>query len=110
MIAIHLFISWFSKEELDPLDDCGRTHAGADAQRHQCGREIASLQFINDGAKDHGAGRAERVTHSDRPAVDIDLGRIEVESELGTGSTFRIHLPIEPPRTTVPERMGERGV
>src|SRR6266498_3852754 len=80
MIAIHLFISWFSEEELDPLDDCGRTHAGADAQRHQCGREIASLQFINDGAKDHGAGRAERVTHSDRPAVDIDLARIEVES------------------------------
>src|SRR6516165_7918652 len=80
MIAIHLFISWFSEEKLDPLDDRGRTHASADAQRHQCGREIASLQFINDGAEDHGAGRAERVTHGDRPAVDIDPGRIEVES------------------------------
>src|SRR5499427_1756129 len=80
MIAIHLFISWFSEEKLDPLDDRGRTHASADAQRHQCGRETASLQFINDGAEDHGARRAERVTHGDRPTIDIDLGRIEVES------------------------------
>src|SRR5262249_2978869 len=73
------FHDWAGRKLPRP-DDRGPPHASADAQPHQWGRNIASPQLINARAEDHGAGRTEWVTHGDRPAVDIDLARIEIES------------------------------
>src|SRR5690242_14582961 len=42
-----------------PLDNRRRSHAGADAERHQRGGKIAPFEFVEDGAEDHRAGRAE---------------------------------------------------
>src|SRR5215831_14236967 len=60
-----------------PFDDRRGTHAGADAQRHQCGRKVASFQFVDHGTEDHRAGGAERMAHGDRPAVDVHFGEIK---------------------------------
>ena len=35
--------------------------------------EIAPLQFVEHGAEDHRAGRAERMAHRDRAARNVDL-------------------------------------
>ncbi len=43
------------------------------------GVEIAPLQFVEHGAEDHRAGRAERMTHRDGAAVHVDLCRIDLE-------------------------------
>src|SRR5712691_10781038 len=56
-----------------PLNDRRGAHAGADAQGHQRGREVAAFQFVEHGAEDHGAGGAERMAHGDGAAVDVDL-------------------------------------
>src|SRR5437763_13587804 len=61
------------------LDDRCRAHAGTDAQRHQRGREVAPLQFVDDNAEDHCAGGAERMAHGNGAAIDVDFGGIEVE-------------------------------
>src|SRR5580704_14611104 len=49
-----------------PLDDRCGAHAGADAQRDQSGRSVAPFQFIEHGAENHRAGRAQRMPHGDR--------------------------------------------
>ena len=41
--------------------------------------EIAPLQFVDQRAEDHRAGGAERMAERDGAAVDVDLGRIEIE-------------------------------
>ena len=38
-----------------------------------------ALEFVERGAEDHRAGRAERMAHGDRAAVDVDLARVDVE-------------------------------
>ena len=38
-----------------------------------------ALEFVERGAEDHRAGRAERMAHRDRAAVDVDLVGVEVE-------------------------------
>ena len=42
-------------------------------------RLAGPLEFVEHGAENHAAGRAERMAHRDRAAVDVDLGGIEVE-------------------------------
>src|SRR4051794_22549597 len=63
----------------DPLDDGGGAHAGADAERHERRAEAAPLELVEDGAEDHRSGRAERMAHRDRAAIDVDLLRVELE-------------------------------
>src|SRR5271165_7035803 len=64
---------------LYPFDDGGGAHAAADAQRDQRGRFVAALEFVEHGAQNHRAGGAERMAERDRPAVDVDLGVVDVE-------------------------------
>ena len=59
----------------DALDDGGDAHAAADAERGQAVALVAALELVDQGAEDHRAGRAERVAHGDRAAVDVDLLR-----------------------------------
>src|SRR5947209_9784644 len=66
-------------EQLDPLDDRCRAHAAADAQRHQRGRFVGALQFVEHSAQDHRAGRAKGMAERDRAAIDVDLGIVDVE-------------------------------
>src|SRR3954453_16753260 len=63
----------------NPLDDGRGAHAAADAQRHQRGRLVGALEFVEHGAQDHRAGRAKRMAKRDRAAVDVDLGIVDVE-------------------------------
>src|SRR5271165_212761 len=62
------------------FDDRGGAHAAADAQGDERRALAGALEFIERGAEDHRSRRAERVAHRDRPAVDVDLARIDVES------------------------------
>src|SRR4051794_14635062 len=55
----------------DELDDGGDTHAAADAQRGEAPAQVAALELVDQGPEDHRAGRAERVAHRDRAAVDV---------------------------------------
>src|SRR5688572_461601 len=64
---------------LHPLDDRRRAHAGADAERHERRRLVRSLELVEDGAEDHGAGGAERMAHGDGAAVHVDDLRVQVE-------------------------------
>src|SRR6516165_1660953 len=66
----------------DALDDRRRPHPGADAQGYEGGAEPGPLQFVQHGAEDHRTGGAERMTHRDGTAVDVDLFGIELEQLL----------------------------
>ena len=44
------------------------------------GALAGALEFVERGAEQHGAGRAERMAHRDRAAVDVDLLRIELNA------------------------------
>src|SRR5262249_48084101 len=57
--------------QLNPLDDGRGAHAAADAQGHQRGLLVGALELVEHGAKDHRAGRAERMAQRDRPAIDV---------------------------------------
>ena len=48
-------------------------------KRDERGALAGALEFVERGAEDHRAGRAERMAHGDRAAVDVDLARIDVE-------------------------------
>src|SRR5258707_14701835 len=74
----------FSAMVLNPLNDGGDTHAAADAQRDQRAARVAALELVDHGAGDHRAGRAQRVTHCDGAAVDVELlvGNVQVLLEL----------------------------
>ena len=47
----------------------GGAHARADAQRDERGVEITALQFVQNGAEDHGTGRAQRMAHGNRAVM-----------------------------------------
>src|SRR6516165_385874 len=66
----------------NPLDDRRGPHPGADAQGDQRGAAPGPLQLVEHGAEDHRTGGAERVSHRDRTAIDVDLLRIELEQLL----------------------------
>src|SRR5690242_21919260 len=74
----------FSAMVLNPLDDGRDTHAAADAERDQRASRVAPLELVDHGSGDHGAGGAERVTHRDGTAVDVELlvGNVQVLLEL----------------------------
>src|SRR5689334_19334691 len=57
----------------DSLDQGRDAHAAADAQGHHGPARLAPLQLVDHRADEHGAGRAERVAHGDRAAVDVQL-------------------------------------
>src|SRR5580658_1946646 len=61
------------------LDDRCRTQAIARAQRDQRGIQIAALQFVERGPQNDRARGAERMTHGNGAAVDVDLARINVQ-------------------------------
>src|SRR3984893_4747111 len=64
---------------LNPFNNRCGTHPGADAQRDERGGKIAPFEFVEHRAEDHGAGRAERMSHRDGAAVDVHLGVVEIE-------------------------------
>src|SRR5690606_20227509 len=57
----------------DSLDDSGHAHAAADTQRHQRTLRATTLELVDHGSGDHGAGGAQRVTHRDGATVDVEL-------------------------------------
>src|SRR5215469_14652356 len=77
-----IFRESFSVGPSDALDDRRRAHPGADAQGHECGAKPRPLQFVERGAEDHRASGAERVAHRDRPAIDVELLRVELQKFL----------------------------
>src|SRR5664279_6036607 len=68
----------------DTLDDGGDTHAAADAQGGHAVALVAALEFVDERAENHGAGRAEGMAEGNRSAVDVDLlvRHVEVLHEL----------------------------
>src|SRR5690242_6789390 len=55
----------------DHLDDGGDAHAAADAERGEAAAQVATAELVDEGAEDHRPGRAQRVAHGDRAAVDV---------------------------------------
>ncbi len=51
---------------------------GADAQVDQCRALTGALQLVERRAEHHRAGRAQRVPHGNRTAVDVDLAVVEI--------------------------------
>src|SRR6476661_4089010 len=74
----------FSAMVLNPLDDGGHAHTAADAQRDQGTSGATTLELVDHGSGDHGAGGAQRVAHRDGATVDVELlvGDVEVLLEL----------------------------
>src|SRR6185295_3147606 len=60
------------------IDDFSR------ARRGKAVAQLAALQLVDQGAEDHRAGRAERVAHGDRAAVDVHdfVGNVHFLHEL----------------------------
>src|SRR5699024_8781410 len=77
----HVVAHWFSTPVWlwcrwagsDALDDGGDAHAAADAERDESALAAGALEFVEDRAGDHRAGRAERMAHGDGAAVDVEL-------------------------------------
>src|ERR1700749_481520 len=63
----------------DALDDRGRAHAAADAEGDERRALAGPFKLVERGAEDHCAGRAKRMAHRDRAAIDIDPALVEVE-------------------------------
>src|SRR5699024_5777313 len=67
----HVVAHWFSTPVWlwcrwagsDALDDGGDAHAAADAERDEGALAAGALEFVEDRAGDHRAGRAERMAH-----------------------------------------------
>src|ERR1051326_7502998 len=57
----------------DALDDGRSAHADADAERDERRFFVTPLEFVEHSAKNHGAGRAERMAHRNGAAIHVDL-------------------------------------
>src|SRR5262249_33996678 len=55
------------------LNNRRSTHTNPDTQGNQRSLLVAAFQLVEHGTQDHGAGRAERMTHGDSTAIHIDL-------------------------------------
>src|ERR1700704_4458824 len=64
---------------LNSFDNRRGAHAAADAQRHQRGRLVGALEFVEHGAEDHRAGSTQGMAERDGAAIDVDLGVVDVE-------------------------------
>src|SRR5690554_4829454 len=73
-----------SRPDSDALDQGGDTHTATNAQGDNGAACVAAFQFVDDGANEHRARRAEGVTHGDGAAVHVELlvGDAEVALEL----------------------------
>lgn len=54
------------------------------------------------GAKSSKQGGTGLGTKIVKDVVDAHHGKITVDSQLGVGTTFHIHLPLQPPKTSIP--------
>jgi len=59
------------------------THPAADAHSHEAIAAFAPLEFVNDADGQFRPGRAERVTQSNGPAIDVDRSRASRNGEYG---------------------------
>jgi signal transduction histidine kinase len=66
-------------------------------------REFEQLAQPN-GVRPEGTGLGLALT---RRLVELHGGRVEVESELGQGATFSVHLPLRSPDDSTGIRTGE---
>ena len=57
----------------EPLDDRGSPHARRHAERGKPRTLARPLQLVEQCTKNHRAGRAQRMTHRDGPAIHVDL-------------------------------------
>ena len=62
-----------------PFDTHGDTHAAADTQGRKALAGVAALHFVKQGHENPCARCADRMPESNRPAIDIDLFRIEAQ-------------------------------
>ncbi|CDN41361.1 hypothetical protein BN871_AF_00170 [Paenibacillus sp. P22] len=61
------------------FEDACRSHAAADAHRHDAVAAASAAQLVDQRDADLGAGAAERMAQRDRAAVDIDLLLVDAE-------------------------------
>src|ERR1700754_69615 len=73
----HLMVVDSEAMGLDSLHDGRDALAAADAERREAVLAAGAVQLVDERAEDHPAGRAERVAHGDRAAVDVDLLHVE---------------------------------
>src|SRR5262245_9456121 len=85
---------------LNALDNRGRPHADADAQRDKRGFLVAPLQFIENGAKNHRASSTEWMTHRNGATIHVDLlvGNVE---RLHVAQNYRSKCLVEFPQVDV---------
>src|SRR5437879_6415921 len=62
------------------LDDPRRTHAAANTHRYDSVLAIAPLQLTDDAGREPCARASQRMPQRNRPAIGIDLCRIEFSS------------------------------
>jgi signal transduction histidine kinase len=71
--------------------------SGPGLSPHECERVFCRFEQTESGRRGHGSGLGLTIA---RELVALMHGRIELHSEVGAGSTFRVHLPLpecEPP-------------
>src|SRR3990170_4254859 len=68
-------VSWL----IQVLEDPGRSHPPSDAHGDHAPLQLAPLHFIEDLRRQLGPGAAQRMPERDRPAVDVDDVRIDVQ-------------------------------
>src|SRR5689334_485340 len=74
---------------LEPLDHAGDRLAEADAHRGDAVAGVAALQLGDERRGDAGAGRAERVTQGDAPAVRVHVAGVVPLLETGVGQELQ---------------------
>src|SRR5947208_1857881 len=70
------------RDELaEPFNDHRHALPATDAHRLETESLVVVLQRVDERRRDAGAGHAERVTHRDRPAVDVELVTERVDTQ-----------------------------
>lgn len=65
--------------------------SGPGLSPHECERVFRRFEQTESGRREHGSGLGLAIA---RELVALMHGRIELHSEVGVGSTFRVHLPL----------------
>src|ERR1700689_3489275 len=96
---------------LEAFEDGGDAHAAADAQGDERSARVAALELVDDGGDEHRAGGAERMTHRDRAAIDVDvlLGQVQVPDPLQDDGGERL-VELEQVDVVKPEARGGQNL
>jgi len=80
--------------------------SGPGLSPHECERVFRRFEQTESGRREHGSGLGLTIA---RELVALMGGRIELHSEVGVGSTFRVHLPLKECAPIAPRQVAPRA-